>query len=299
MRIVRTLVDALPQRTLLPPRRAGEFGPAVGCYLAAIGAATLYVLLAVVSAWPGATAAAAGRAPVGEHVATSMALRGSLVWMVLAALTWLALWGAEQASAIGMRHLSARELAGAACAVFCLAEVPMFALAVVESLVGNQMPPLAAYSGTADRTSFLGDAVSSLAAGVSEEIVVLVLPALLAWRLGRRVTGSRLRRTGLIALVVALAAVRLSYHLEYGISVLPLVPWAVVCVLLYLRTRTALPLMIAHAAYDLLLAGVNRLGSRYGLTTAVAAFAAVAVVALATALRQATLIKQQQAHHAC
>ncbi|PNE43431.1 hypothetical protein AOB60_00375 [Streptomyces noursei] len=225
-----------------------------------------------------------------------MALKYSLVWLLVAVLTWLALWGAEQSSAIGIRRLPARSLVGAVCAVFCLAEVPMFGLAVVWNLVGDRVPLLTAYSGSADRSSLLADAASSLAAGVSEEIIVLVLPALVAWRLGRRLTGPRLRRVGLVVLVLAMAALRLSYHLEYGVSVLPLLPWAIISVLLYLRTRTVLPLMIAHASYDLVLAVINRLGSRYGLTTAAASFAVVAAAAFFTALRQAALAEQQQQH---
>jgi hypothetical protein len=297
MRIVRTLVKVLPERTPLPPRRAGDLGRAVGCYTAAAYSAVLYLLLAVGGAWPGAKAAAAGRSPVGEYVATSMVLKHSLVWLLLAALTWLVLWGAEPSSAIGMRRLPTRRLVGAACAVFCLAEMPMFVLGVVWNLVGDRVHLLTAYSGRADRSSFLADAASSVAAGMSEEIIVLVLPALVAWRLGQRVTGPRLRRAGLAVLVVAMAAARLSYHVEYGMSVLQLLPWAIICVLLYLRTRAALPLMIAHASYDLVLAVTNRLGSRYGLAAAVAAFAVVAAAALFTALRQAALpTDQQQAH---
>ncbi|MFD5615151.1 type II CAAX prenyl endopeptidase Rce1 family protein [Kitasatospora sp. NPDC127060] len=139
-------------------------------------------------------------------------------------------------------------------------------------------------------TSFLGDAASSLAAGVSEEIVVLVVPVLAAWRLAQQVSNPRLRRAGLIGLVVVLAGVRLAYHIEYGLAVLQVAPWAVTCVLLYLRSGAVLPLMTAHVGYDLMAAVTNRLAVRYGLVAALTVFTAVVAI---TALRQGRPVRRQ------
>ena len=81
---------------------------------------------------------------------------------------------------------------------------------------------------------------SSVVAGVVEEFVVL---GYLSHRLEQRGwTGP--------ALLGVLVAVRLSYHLYYGVEVLGLLPWAVLSVILYRRRRRLLPFVLAHALWD-------------------------------------------------
>ncbi|MDH6128808.1 CPBP family glutamic-type intramembrane protease [Kitasatospora sp. GP82] len=283
MTFVQKLLRVLPDRVPLPRPRAGEKGRAIAWSTAAT-LAIVYMAYTVGSAWPGARAAASGAAPSEGHAAADNVLWASAVWLGLAVPAWLLVWVAERAPAVGLRRMSAREVLAASCAVFCLAEAPMFFVGALFELARAHSRALASYSGSSGGSTVLGDVVSSVAAGVSEEIVVLVLPVLVAWRIGEVVASARLRRVGLVVLVVLLTAARLSYHLEYGLAAVPLVPWAVICVLLYLRSRAVLPLMLAHAAFDVVLAVVNRVGVRHGLAAAVTVFAVVTAVAFVAAL---------------
>ncbi|MFD9687373.1 type II CAAX prenyl endopeptidase Rce1 family protein [Kitasatospora sp. NPDC059088] len=250
------------------------------------------MVVAVANAWPGARAAAAGASPDGGHVATEAMLRASVGWLGLALMAWLLLWGAESATAVGLRPLPMRHVLAAACTVFVLAEAPMIALAVAWNLARTHVQGLAEHSGSSAHTTFLGDAVSSMAAGVSEEIVVLVVPVLAAWRLAQTISSPRLRRTGVIVVVVVLASMRLAYHIEYGLAVVQLAPWAIACVLLYLRSGAILPLMIAHVCYDLLAAVTNRISARHGLAAALTVFTAVTAIAAVTAFRQGRSVRR-------
>ncbi len=83
--------------------------------------------------------------------------------------------------------------------------------------------------------------VSAVVAGVVEEVVVL---GFLVHRLEQR----GWTPGGVLLLA---ASVRVSYHLYYGLEVLPLVGWAVVSVLLYRRRRRLLPFIAVHALWDL------------------------------------------------
>ncbi|MFD7983842.1 hypothetical protein ACFV4M_10740 [Kitasatospora indigofera] len=246
--------------------------------------AFLYLAFTVAAAWPGAQAAATGAAPSSGPTTAHTMLWASAVWLGLALPAWLMAGIAERAPAVGLRRMSARQLLAASCAVFCLAEAPMFFVSALFALARTHSRTLTAYSGGSGGSTLLGDVASSIAAGISEEIVVLVLPVLLAWRIGEVLTGVRLRRRGLLVLVVALTAVRLSYHLEYGLAAVPLAPWAAISVLLYLRSRAVLPLMLGHAAFDVTLALVNRIAIRHGLAPAVTVFAVLTAVAFTTAL---------------
>lgn len=94
--------------------------------------------------------------------------------------------------------------------------------------------------------------VTSLGSGVSEEVFVVAVPiavfhAAVDWR-PRRAPWAPTAVT-----VTVLAAARLSYHVYYGWTVLVLLPWAVLSVVVYLRTRAILPLMAGHVAYDAVL----------------------------------------------
>lgn len=93
--------------------------------------------------------------------------------------------------------------------------------------------------------------VRGVTAAVGEEFIVLALPVVLV-----RYTTPHLltRRAGVVAVVIGLVILRMAYHLYYEQSALMLVPWAVVTALLYLRIGRVWPLIIAHAAYNTLLA---------------------------------------------
>jgi membrane protease YdiL (CAAX protease family) len=84
--------------------------------------------------------------------------------------------------------------------------------------------------------------LTSVAAGVVEEIVVL---GFFTHRLEQRGWSG-------LPLVALLVALRLSYHLYYGIGALTLLPWAVLSVIMYRRRRRLLPFIVAHVLWDTL-----------------------------------------------
>ncbi|QKW18786.1 hypothetical protein HUT16_06655 [Kitasatospora sp. NA04385] len=283
MPIARRLLAALPVRTPLPPPRAR--GTARGIvWIYALPFAILYMLLTIVSAWPGAQRAAAGATTAAATASEPAVLREAALWLLLSVPVWLLLGMAERAPSVGLRRMAPRQLAAASCAVFCLAEAPMFLLGTAFEFVRAHSPAVAAHSGSNAGSTLLGSISASAAAGVSEEIVVMVLPALAVWRFAPRATGTRQRRLGTAALLLVLVAARLSYHLEYGLAIVSLVLWSAVSVLLYLRSRAILPIMIAHAVYDIALIPVNRVGAQHGLAAATAVFAVPAALVLAGAL---------------
>ncbi|MFJ1756485.1 type II CAAX prenyl endopeptidase Rce1 family protein [Kitasatospora sp. NPDC088134] len=283
MPITRRLLAALPVRTPLPPPRARGTARSI-VWIYALPFALLYMLLTVASAWPGAQRAASGATTAAATASDPAVMRGAALWLLLSVPVWLLLGMAERAPSVGLKRMAPRQLAAASCAVFCLAEAPMFLLGTAFEVLRAHSPAVAAHSGSNAGSTLLGGVFASVAAGVSEEIVVLVLPALAVWRFAPRATGARQRRLGTAALLLVLVAARLSYHLEYGLAIVSLVPWSAVSVLLYLRTRAILPLMIAHAAYDIALIPVNRVGAQHGFAAATALFAALAALVLAGAL---------------
>ncbi|MFJ4679176.1 type II CAAX prenyl endopeptidase Rce1 family protein [Kitasatospora sp. NPDC088783] len=283
MLAVRNLLNALPARMPLPRPRFGQVGRTFA-WAAAGAFAFAYLALTIASAWPGAREAASGGAPAGGTASELAMLRASVLWLALAVPAGVLLWLAERAPAVGLIRMPPRRLLTASCAVFCLAEAPMFFIGAAFELVRSHSQTVASYSGTGTGSTLWGDAAASVAAGISEEIVVLVLPVLAARRIAQAVVGVRLRRAGAVALVLVLVVARLSYHLEYGLAVVSLVPWAAVCVLLYLRSGTVLPFMVAHAAYDIALALVNRIAAHHGFAVAVMAFTAVAAAVVVGAL---------------
>lgn len=83
--------------------------------------------------------------------------------------------------------------------------------------------------------------LGAVVAGVVEEVVVL---GYLVHRLEqRRWTPGRI--------LLLATAVRVAYHLYYGLAVLPFVGWAVVSVVLYRRRRRLLPFIAVHALWDI------------------------------------------------
>ena len=122
---------------------------------------------------------------------------------------------------------------------------------------------------------------ASLGSGVSEEVFVVAAPiALLSAWLPPRGTGPRARVLTAVVLVV-LSAARLSYHVYYGPTALVLLPWAVLSVWWYLRTRAVLPLMICHVGYD----AVLQLPGLLGLLAVLAGAVLAVLVGRATVRR--------------
>ena len=116
--------------------------------------------------------------------------------------------------------------------------------------------------------------VTSLGSGVSEEVFVVAVPIavfdlFVRWRPGRAPWAP------VVVTVTVLAAARLSYHVYYGWTALVLLPWAVLSVVVYLRTRAVAPLMVCHVAYDALL----QLPGGLGLLAVLLGVVVVAVLA--------------------
>lgn len=82
---------------------------------------------------------------------------------------------------------------------------------------------------------------ASICAGLLEEIVVLGFAYRMLERIGR---SDR-------AILVVLVALRMSFHVYYGIDVIVLLPWAYLSVIYYRRYRRLWPLIVGHAAWDI------------------------------------------------
>ena len=104
----------------------------------------------------------------------------------------------------------------------------------------------------------------SLNAGVVEELVVLAFVV---------VTLRQARRPWWEVTAVALI-LRGSYHIYYGPGVVGILVWASLFYWLYLRTRTLLPLMVSHAAWDM----VAFLGQRWPAVAGVAVLAGIGLL---------------------
>jgi len=112
---------------------------------------------------------------------------------------------------------------------------------IVGSLVTSELATGGYNLPTHVRAPFLAyAAASSLNAGVVEEVVVLGF-VVTTLRQARRPFGEVL----LLALVL-----RASYHIYYGVGVVGILVWASVFIWLYLRTRSLLPIMAVHVAWD-------------------------------------------------
>jgi len=117
-----------------------------------------------------------------------------------------------------------------------------------------------------------------LIAGIGEELIVLA-------GVVRGLEWAGVRSPAIA--VATSAALRISYHLDYGIRVLPIVGWAVLTVVLYLRTRRVLAFIITHAAFDVLVALLGATRANGYLTLAVLVTLPAALLALPHQLRPA------------
>ncbi|MFF3160176.1 hypothetical protein, partial [Streptomyces sp. NPDC057910] len=211
MRLWTLLVRALPPK-VVPFRPGAPRLVASVAYLFSLLFAAVYMLITIGSALPGARAAAAGQAPEGGSVPVGAALAWASLWVVVSGLAWHFLSKAEPREAVGLPKASACTVARASLAVFLLAESVGFVASVAWGYVSDHVAYLNTHSGSSHHPGVLADLAGSVAAGFSEEIVVVVLPVCLAYRLRRHVTNPRLRRVGLAVLVAGMLPARLSYH---------------------------------------------------------------------------------------
>lgn len=165
-----------------------------------------------------------------------------------------------------------RLLLGAAACVYA----PLILCTTVYSVLaatGSVAPP------NSPRQSTVVALSAALSSGIAEEVFVVVVPVALVGGLirlaGQHSPGAA--RAAVVALAVLMVAARLSYHVYYGSVALVLLPWAVLSVVFYLRTRAVLPLMICHVAYDAILSLPGALGIG---TVVLLALAAAAVATL-------------------
>lgn len=201
-------------------------------------------------------------------------------------------------AAAGLTLLACSGVAGRAASGFPRGSGPWLGRLLVGSLATVYVPLVVCttvYVGIAaagdapqpnsPRQSTLLGLTASLSSGIAEEVFVVVVPVVLLGPLVGRVVrrSARAGRAAVALLVVVMVAARLSYHLYYGRVVVVLVPWALLTVLVYLRTRAVLPLMICHVAYDGLLQLPGFLG--------VLATVALALYGLVAGLRRAHTVR--------
>ncbi|MEP6697825.1 MAG: CPBP family intramembrane glutamic endopeptidase [Pseudonocardiales bacterium] len=113
---------------------------------------------------------------------------------------------------------------------------------------------------------------AAICAGLAEEIVVLGF----AYRMLER---AGLSDRSILALLVAL---RLSYHLYYGVGALVLLPWAFLSVVYYRRYRQLWPLILGHTGWDIfaILTSGSPRAQAFGLVVTGLIVLAAAVVAV-------------------
>ncbi|WP_163511803.1 CPBP family intramembrane glutamic endopeptidase [Fodinicola acaciae] len=109
---------------------------------------------------------------------------------------------------------------------------------------------------------------------VAEEVVALGLAYRLLERLGWPVW----------LITLGLVALRASYHVYYGLTVVALLGWAYLSVVFYRRYRRLWPLIIAHAAYDTLSITAALSGSLAVAGVVVLLYLALPIVALTVLL---------------
>lgn len=90
------------------------------------------------------------------------------------------------------------------------------------------------------RLNIVTSIVAAICSAVTEEIVVV----------GTLVSTLRAARRPTVEIMVLGVVARLAYHAYYGLMALSLIAWAMLFLYLYALTRRLLPLIFAHAAYD-------------------------------------------------
>jgi len=205
----------------------------------------------------------------------SVLIANYLLVLVLSLVALAASWGVSGIRAGGFPRgvgaAAGRVFTGAAALVY----VPLVLCTTVQVLLS--------VAGAVPRSGGIVSSVpvglvASLSSGVSEEVFVVAVPVAMFDRFVRW-RPDRVPWLPTAVTVVVLASARLSYHVYYGWTALVLAPWAVLSVVVYLRTRAVLPLMALHVGYDavLQLPGVLGLLAVVVLMTAAIAAAAARV----------------------
>jgi len=143
-------------------------------------------------------------------------------------------------------------------------------------IVGRSAPG----AGATGLSTYLGDIPESLAAGITEEILLFALPIALL----------RIRRWSTAKILAVVVLARVGIHLYYGWGVLLVLPWMIGAYLLYQVTRSIWPAIIGHAIYDLVTFANNRfptnaLPNQIRYLLAAAGAAGLLLVALPTGLK--------------
>lgn len=119
---------------------------------------------------------------------------------------------------------------------FGLAWLAMFVAGIVTQLLG-----IGEYPRSHAAASAWPSAISSLFAGPSEEIVVLVVPLVFL----------RAAKWPWWQVIAAGLVLRLAYHVYYGFPAVGLTVWALAMIFIYLRTHAILGLIVAHSYWDM------------------------------------------------
>ena len=257
-------------------------GPARRWLLWLLFAAVMAVFpgLAVVSALVGLGDVLAARPvdPLGDYSVTS-----SVVTVSFSALPIALVWGSLRLTGDRLPRLGLMPRPmGQHASTFGWALVWIFAFgSLLEHLVGlalSRVPDADRYSAHIDvgaHVSFARLAAvgipAAISAGLVEEIVVLGFAYRVLERLGMR--------DGVI--VAALTALRLSYHVYYGVRAVALLPWAFISVVFYRRYRVLWPLIAGHATWDtyVFLSAESTAAQLIGLAIILLAVTAAAVLA--------------------
>lgn len=127
-----------------------------------------------------------------------------------------------------------------------LSELKAFGLAIFAIFVGSTavralgwLPHPHLHTSSSGWSGWSG-IVAGLLAGPSEEIVVLVVPVVFL----------RAAKWPWAAVIAAMLALRLAYHVYYGFPVAGFAIWAVAMIFIYLGTHAIIGLIVAHSYWD-------------------------------------------------
>lgn len=247
-----SVADVLVPRTVPAAVAAPRLFPLVvrvACAVAVVVLIALFLLVTVSSALIALGDPSAATADTGPD---SVQVGNYSLLLVGALLALLAAGGVGGRRAAGFPDGSCRRLPRLLLGGLATVYLPLVACTTAYVVIAASG---AAPQPNSPRQSVVVGLAASVSSGIGEEVFVVAAPVAVLGPLVA-VAARRSARSGKVAsaaLVLLLVAARLSYHLYYGPVVLVLVPWAVLTVMVYLRTRSVLPLMVWHVTYDALL----------------------------------------------